>query len=91
MSLEIIQAENAVLKDILKMAREAVHAWDGYLSHRPSNGGSHFSVLRDVHERLATLIAQYDGWTESEDIRTELVQKLLDIADDLQHEDHSSP
>lgn len=70
-TMELIQAENAMLHDILVTARRVadISAWHG----------------EDMFA-LRTALARYDGWTDDPEVRSELVQKLLAIVDDLDHD-----
>lgn len=81
-SIEILQAENALLKQVADAARTLSEclAGLGFNSLSPTQ----FSL----NQRLRTLLAQYDGWTDSPELRDDLVQKLLAIADDLEDGNH---
>lgn len=69
-SLEILQAENALLHKVLDEARLLV------LGGQPLGSGASLLGLR-------TAVAQFDGWVDEPETERALVQKLLEIAEDL--------
>lgn len=70
-ALEVMQAEIAALKEIEAAARRTIHYY-----HRP-----------DCIVDLRNAIARYDGWMENPDVRDEVVDRLLAIADALELHD----
>lgn len=74
-ALNMIQAENALLHDVLRAARMVadIRVWSG-------------DKIADLRHALAL----YDGWTEDPDVRMELVEKLQAIVDDLDDGGHDA-
>lgn len=77
-SLELLQAENALLHDVLDEARLYV------LRGQPV--GSSDSIAS-----LAAAVARFDGWTDDPALEMHLIENLLAIAEDLEHEDPPDP
>ena len=68
--MEMLQAENALLHDVLAAARDLL--W-------PRMPGPQNTVWP-----LRTAIERFDGWLDNPGLRDEIVQKLLNIVDDLE-------